>query len=243
MSPIKEIQGLEMPPEVQAKMQKASNVLIAESDVQDLRYVPLCAKGYWMVKRLLDIVFAIAGLAVLLIPMALLGVMIFLDDPGPVIFTQYRIGRNGKRFRFYKFRTMKGNAPKYMATAEMEEPSRYITRLGRFLRKTSLDELPQLINVLKGDMSLIGPRPLISDEYEIHTMRMRFGVYQLRPGVTGLAQINGRDTVLPAEKVHWYVQYLNEFSFMEDLRIMLTTIPRVFGGSNVVEGKNSGNES
>ncbi len=243
MSPIKEIQGLEMPPEVQVKMQKAPSALIAELDVQDLRYVPICAKGYWLVKRLLDIVFAIAGMAVLLLPMVLIGTMIFLDDPGPVIFTQYRIGRNGKRFRFYKFRTMKSDAPKYMATAEMEEPSRYITRLGKFLRKTSLDELPQLLNVMKGDMSLIGPRPLIADEYEIHTMRMRFGVYQLRPGVTGLAQINGRDTVPPAEKVRWDVQYLKEFSFMADLRIMLTTIPKVFGGSNVVEGKNNKNES
>lgn len=90
-------------------------------------------------------------------------------------------------------------------------------------------------------MSLIGPRPLISDEYEIHTMRMRFGVYQLRPGVTGLAQINGRDTVPPAKKVRWDVQYLQEFGFMTDLRIMLTTIPKVFGGSNVVEGKRNGN--
>ena len=110
-----------------------------------------------------------------------------------------------------------------------KDPDQYITRCGRFLRKTSLDEIPQLINVLKGDMSLVGPRPLISDEYEIHAMRMRFGVYSLRPGLTGLAQINGRDLVSPEEKVRWDVNYLERCSLWTDLKILLATVPKVFG--------------
>lgn len=236
MIPVEELRKVELPPEVKVKMEQADSVLIEESMVNDLRYVSVRANGYWVIKRLLDLIASAAGLIILLIPMLVIGLLVFIDDPGRVVFTQYRIGRNGKRFRFYKFRTMKKEAPKYLATAELENPDLYITRLGRFLRRTSLDELPQLVNVLKGDMSLVGPRPLISDEYEIHNMRMRFGVYQLRPGVTGLAQINGRDTVAPAQKVRWDVKYLEEFGFFSDFKIMLATIPKVFGASNVVEG-------
>lgn len=239
MIPVEEIKGIEMPPEVKAKMEQAKNVLIDESAVRDLHYIPIRRGGYCAVKRLLDLTFATVGFLLLLIPMLAIGLMVFIDDPGRVIFTQYRIGRNGKRFKFYKFRTMRRETPKYLATAEIENPDLYITRLGRFLRKSSLDELPQLLNVIKGDMSLIGPRPLISDEYEIHNMRMRFGVYQLRPGVTGLAQINGRDKVSPAQKVRWDVKYLENFSFLSDMKILLATVPKVFGGSNVVEGNKS----
>lgn len=119
---------------------------------------------------------------------------------------------------------------------ELENPDRYITRVGKFLRRFSLDEIPRLFNVLKGDMSLVGPRPLISDEYEIHAMRMRFGVYNIRPGVTGLAQINGRDLVQPEEKVRWDVKYLHEFGPRLDLKILLATLPKVFDGHDVVEG-------
>ena len=173
---------------------------------------------------------------VLFVPMALIALAIFLDDPGDVIFTQYRVGRNGKRFKLYKFRTMKKDTPKYLPTMEMADPDKYITRLGHFLRRSSLDELPQLINVLKGNMSLVGPRPLISDEYEIHQMRMRFGVYSVRPGLTGLAQINGRDTVSPAAQVRWDVKYMERFGFLTDIKILLATIPRIFGGTGIVEG-------
>ena len=184
----------------------------------------------------MDIVISLGAMLVLLVPMALIALAIFCDDPGDVIFTQYRVGRNGKRFKLYKFRTMKKDAPKYLPTMEMADPDKYITRLGHFLRRSSLDELPQLINILKGNMSLVGPRPLISDEYEIHQMRMRFGVYSVRPGLTGLAQINGRDTVSPAAKVRWDVKYLERFGFLTDIKILLATIPRIFGGTGIVEG-------
>ena len=126
-----------------------------------------------------------------------------------------------------------------MATADVDDPDKYITRVGHVLRKLSLDELPQLFNVLKGDMSLVGPRPLIENEADIHIMRERFGVYSVRPGVTGLAQINGRDTVSPAEKVRWDVRYVEHFGFWMDVKILFATVPKIFGGEGVVEGYDS----
>ena len=134
---------------------------------------------------------------------------------------------------------MKESTPKYLPTSEVKDPMQYITKLGRFLRKTSLDEIPQLINVLRGDMSLVGPRPLISDEYEIHQMRMRFGVYNVRPGLTGLAQVNGRDAVTPADKVRWDVKYMESFGFKMDMKILFTTVPNVLTRRGVVEGSNT----
>lgn len=224
--------------EVWDKMQSANDLheLIPEENVQYLEAVDVSGKFYNKVKRLIDILFSGLGLAMLLLPMVLVAAAVYLDDPGEVFFVQYRVGRKGKRFKVYKFRTMKMDTPKYRATMELENPDQYLTRIGHFLRKYSLDEIPQLVNVLKGDMSLVGPRPLISDEYEIHAMRMRFGVYNIRPGVTGLAQINGRDLVSPEEKVRWDVQYLHEFGPWMDLKILLATIPKIVDGHDVVEG-------
>lgn len=224
--------------EVRNKIENADNLhrLISEETVQDLKRVYVQKRFFCKFKRLMDLILAAAGLLVLLIPFALIAAVIYLDDPGPVIFSQYRIGRQGKRFKLYKFRTMKQDTPQYLSTREVEDPDQYITRVGHILRKSSLDELPQLLNVLKGDMSLVGPRPLIADEYEIHAMRMRFGVYSIRPGVTGLAQIHGRDLVSPADKVRWDVKYLQSFGFWLDLKILLLTIPKIFGGEGVVEG-------
>ena len=228
----------EMPQEVIEQMNSSDGTvrMITEEDVSDLNYVDISGNPYRWWKRFFDIVLSAVGLLVLLIPMALVAIAVYIDDPGKVIFAQYRVGLNGKRFRLYKFRTMKMNTPKYMSTMDLHDPDQYITRVGRILRKTSLDEIPQLLNVLKGDMSLIGPRPLISDEYEIHTMRSRFGVFSIRPGVTGLAQINGRDTVSPNEKVHWDVKYLEDFGLKMDLKILFSTVPKLFGGEGVVEG-------
>lgn len=228
----------ETAPEVIEKMHKAENPheQIPEERVSDLEPVTLSGGPYLVVKRILDVVISAIALVVLLLPMAVISMVIWQDDHGKVIFSQYRVGRNGKRFKLYKFRTMKMDTPKYLATMELEDPDRYITRVGKFLRRFSLDEIPQLFNVFKGDMSLVGPRPLISDEYEIHTMRMYFGVYSIRPGVTGLAQINGRDTVSPEEKVRWDVKYLKEFGPGMDFKILLATVPKVFDGHDVVEG-------
>lgn len=210
--------------------------LITEEQIQDLRYVEIRSRGYSIVKRILDFVLAGCGLLLLLLPLGFIALVVYIDDHGKVIFSQKRVGRNGKVFRLYKFRTMKIDTPKYMATSDVDDPDKYITRVGHILRKLSLDEIPQLFNVLKGDMSLVGPRPLIPNEEEIHAMRERFGVYKIRPGVTGLAQINGRDTVSPSEKVHWDVRYIERFSFWLDLKILIATVPKIFGGEGVVEG-------
>lgn len=228
----------ELPQEVVDKIENTDDLpaLIKAHELDDLCYVPMPGKGYRVLKRAGDIVLSILALLALLVPMLIIALAIYIDDPGSILFHQKRVGRNGKRFRFYKFRTMRKETPKYLSTMELEHPEMYITRLGHYLRRYSLDELPQLFNVLKGDMSMVGPRPLISDEYEVHEMRMRFGVYNIRPGITGLAQVNGRDLCSPGEKVRWDVKYLENFGLRLDVKILLATLPKVFGTEGVVEG-------
>lgn len=217
--------------------------LIAEEQVQDLHRVDVSGSAYLRVKRVLDSIFAALGLAVLLVPILLIALAVYIDDPGKILFSQKRVGRNGQIFRLLKFRTMKTDTPKYLATSDVEDPDRYITRVGRVLRKLSLDELPQLINVLRGDMSIIGPRPLIPQEEEIHAMRTRFGVYTARPGITGLAQINGRDLVAPAEKVRYDVQYVEHFGLWSDVKILFSTVPKILSKDGVAEGYDSSKDS
>ena len=210
--------------------------LTLEEQLQDVKPATISAKGYCVVKRIFDIIASLLGICILLLPFALIAVVIYIDDPGSVVFSQNRVGRGGKLFRLYKFRTMKKETPRYMPTADVDDPAKYITRVGNVLRKLSLDEIPQLFNVLKGDMSLIGPRPLIPNEGDIHVMRERLGVYAVRPGVTGLAQINGRDLVQPADKVRWDVRYIEQFGMWMDVKILLSTVPKVFACVGVVEG-------
>lgn len=229
--------AFEVVQEVRDKMQRAESLhqLIQEDQVKDLSFVDVSSRTYCYVKRGFDIVLSLLGLIILVLPMLLIAAAIYVDDPGEVFFSQYRVGRYGKRFKLYKFRTMKQSTPKYMATAELQESNGHITRLGRVLRRSSLDEIPQLINVLKGDMSLIGPRPLISDEYEIHAMRMRFGVYNICPGITGLAQINGRDMVTAERKLRLDVEYLHRFGFWTDIKILLSTMPKILTREGIEE--------
>lgn len=231
--------------EVRDVIEKTENLheLIMEEKVRDLHYVDVTGRAYCKVKRALDVLLSFLALVVLLIPMAIISLIVYIDDPGKIIFSQNRVGLHGKRFKLYKFRTMKSETPKYLSTMDMKNPDQFITRVGRVLRKVSLDELPQLYNVLRGDMSLIGPRPLISDEYEIHAMRMRFGVYNVRPGITGLAQINGRDLVSPEEKVRWDVKYLENFGFPGDLKILFGTVPKILGAAGVVEGYDASHQT
>ena len=193
------------------------------------------ASKYGTVKRVLDIVLAAGAIVLLFLPMLLIAGSIYIDDPGKVIFSQYRIGRSGRSFLLYKFRTMRRDAPRYVAAAEFYAPQKYITRVGKFLRKNSLDELPQLFNVLIGDMSLIGPRPLIPQEQYIHRQREQNGVYQIRPGMTGLAQINGRNNLPPDEKVRYDVAYLNDFSFRQDVAIFFATFPGILSGDGLMD--------
>ena len=228
---------LEIPLEVQKKLACSDRArLVSHNAVNDLDFVSITHSKYRIPKRLLDIVVSLIALLLIAVPMLVVCAIIYLDDPGSVIFSQYRVGRGGRRFKLYKLRTMRHDTPKYMSTSEVDDPSRYITRVGRVLRRLSIDELPQLVNILKGDMSIVGPRPLISDEHEIHELRMKFGVYKIRPGLTGLAQIHGRDMVTPADKVRWDVRYLENFGFWTDVKIILSTIPKLFGGNGFAEG-------
>ncbi len=191
---------------------------------------------YGTVKRILDMIGAILLLVIFLIPMLIIGLLICLTSSGGAIFCQKRVGKDGIPFCCYKFRTMERNAPQSCPTAALTDADRYITPVGRWLRRTSLDELPQLWNVLRGEMSLVGPRPLIPEEEWIHRMRRRIGVEKLRPGITGLAQIRGRDLLGDGEKVRIDASYARRISFRTDAEIILQTLGCVTRGANIREG-------
>ena len=186
------------------------------------------------IKRILDIIFSFLLIVFLLLPMLIIAVVIRSESEGRAIFKQKRIGRCGKIFVCYKFRTMYVNAPSSRPASKFEDSAKYITRVGVFLRRTSLDELPQLFNVLKGDMSIIGPRPLICEEGEIHKRRMDRGVYMLRPGITGIAQINGRNLLEDDEKLQGDVYYLENIKLWLDFKILFRTVFKVAKGEGVV---------
>lgn len=189
---------------------------------------------YGIFKRALDVIFSFLLLFFLLFPMLLIGVVIRLTSDGDVIFKQRRVGIDGKVFICYKFRTMYKDAPNNRPTSTFFDAQKYITPIGRILRKTSLDELPQLFNVLRGDMSLVGPRPLIENEDEIHAIRARCGVYRVRPGITGLAQVSGRDLLDNIDKVRLDIEYAKKMSFSEDARILMKTVAGAVRGKDVV---------
>lgn len=193
--------------------------------------------SYLILKRGFDITFSVVALALTLAPMLLIMLLIRRDSKGPALFRQKRIGRRGKPFICYKFRTMSETAPDSIATDDLADAEDYITRIGKLLRKTSLDELPQLFNILKGDMSLIGPRPLIPEETEVHKLRSNAGVYTLRPGLTGYAQVHGRDFVTPAEKAALDETYLHTVSLKTDLRIFFRSIFCVLLAKDIHEGR------
>lgn len=216
-------------------MEKDIDALVEWYALGDLRPLPPPRAGKRLVKRAADIALSALALVVLLVPMALLALAVYIDDPGRVLFRQRRVGRGGRSFWFYKFRTMKESKPQSPPSPEREDERGYITRFGRFLRRSSLDELPQLFNVLRGDMSLVGPRPLVEGEQSIHRLREHFGVYALRPGITGLAQVNGRDLCAPGEKLRWDVKYLERFGLGQDARLLLSTIPKVLRAEGVRE--------
>ena len=186
-------------------------------------------------KRFLDIFFSII-LIILLIPLMLfISLIIVLDSKGGAIFKQKRMGRDGKIFTCYKFRTMRTDAPHSVPAKDLAHPELYITRLGAFLRRSSLDELPQLFNVLKGDMSLVGPRPLICEEAEVHQMRKMAGIYMLRPGLTGLAQISGRNLLCDSDKIENDKIYLDNVRMRLDAKIILLTVGCVLGGKGITK--------
>lgn len=191
---------------------------------------------YFAIKRGLDFVLSFVLLVILSPVLLLCTLAVKLESPGPAIFQQERVGRGGTPFRVYKFRTMYAHTPNNVATSQLKDADQYITKVGKIFRVTSLDELPQLVNVLKGEMSLVGPRPLILSEEEVHTQRMKKGVYNLRPGVTGFAQVNGRDLISEEDKVNLDTEYLNHFSLWLDIKIMFKTVAVVFLKKDYQEG-------
>ena len=187
-------------------------------------------------KRLFDIIASLLMLIVLSPVFLIVSIIIIADDGLPVIFRQHRVGRGNELFYIYKFRTMR-NGTRNVASGNLSESGECITKSGRFLRKTSLDELPQLINILQGSMSFVGPRPLIPEETEIRELREKYNVYSVRPGMTGLAQINGRDNLTDEEKAEYDREYVENHSLFKDFGIMFKTVFNVLSGKDVVEGK------
>lgn len=179
---------------------------------------------YKIIKRLLDIVIALLALIILVIPFLIIAIGIKADSKGPVFFKQVRVGQDAKPFVCYKFRSMHINAPENCSAQTLVDRNKMVTGFGDFLRKTSIDELPQLINVFRGEMSLVGPRPLILSETWINEERRKNGVYLLRPGITGLAQISGRNNVSDEDKLLLDIYYLTHFSFLLDIKIMFSTV-------------------
>lgn len=186
-------------------------------------------------KRLFDIIFSIVALVILALPMAVIAIIILATDGRPVVFRQERVGLGNKTFRIRKFRSMKVGT-KNVATKDLKNSDDCITPIGKVLRKTSLDELPQLINILEGTMSFVGPRPLIPQEEHIRKMRAEKNVYSVRPGVTGLAQVNGRDLVTEEQKVNWDAEYVQNRSMLLDIKIMFKTVAVVLLGKGFAEG-------
>lgn len=189
-------------------------------------------------KRVFDVSFSLVAIVVLGIPMLIIAFLIKIDSPKePVLFKQIRVGKNDVPFTILKFRSMNKNAPHQMATENFENPNEYITAVGKVIRKTSLDELPQLFNVLKGDMSIIGPRPLISTEKDVLAMRDESGASKILPGITGLAQVYGRDEITDENKAAYDGKYALNISLLLDISIFVKTVFDVIHSRGVHEGK------
>ena len=190
---------------------------------------------YLAVKSMLDFLISLLALIILAIPMAILALIIKLDDRGPVFFKQDRVGKDQKIFRMLKFRTMRTDTPKDTATHLLANPQQYITKVGRFLRKTSLDELPQLLNILAGHMSIVGPRPALWNQFDLVQEREKYGVLQVRPGLSGWAQVNGRVELEIPVKAKLDGVYIEKFGFFMDVKCFFATFG-ILGGKGVVEG-------
>ena len=188
------------------------------------------------IKRLLAVVLSLGGMICLSWLFLILSAAIKLDSPGPVFFRQKRVGKGRKHFQILKFRTMRIDTPHDMPTHLLQDPDRYITRVGRFLRRTSLDELPQLWNIFVGDMAVIGPRPALWNQYDLLDARDQYGANDLRPGLTGWAQIHGRDELEIPEKARLDGYYAQNLSFGLDVRCFFGTIKAVLAHDGVVEG-------
>lgn len=191
---------------------------------------------YPLIKRGIDILLSGIGLIVLSPVYLILMLAIKLDSKGPILFRQKRVGIGKSHFYILKFRTMRIDTPKDMPTHLLQNPEQYITKVGKFLRKTSLDELPQIFNILKGDMSIVGPRPALWNQYDLIEERDKYGANDIRPGLTGWAQINGRDELEIPVKAKLDGEYVEKMGFRMDTRCFFGTFLSVLRGDGVVEG-------
>ena len=187
-------------------------------------------------KRLIDLLLSFLAIVVLIPVWIILAIAIFISDPGPIFFTQKRVGKNKKIFKILKFRTMKTSTPHDMPTHMLENPDQYITKVGAFLRKTSLDELPQVFNIFASQMSIIGPRPALWNQDDLIAERDKYGANDVKPGLTGWAQINGRDELEIPVKAKLDGEYVEKLSFGFDCKCFFGTIKSVLKHDGVVEG-------
>lgn len=193
-------------------------------------------------KRIIDVALSLCGIIVLSPILLLLALWIKLDSKGPVFFRQKRVGKGKTYFFILKFRTMYADTPSDVPTHLLKDPQALITRSGRFLRKTSLDELPQMFNILAGQMSIIGPRPALWNQYDLIEERERLGANDVLPGLTGWAQVNGRDELPIPVKARYDGEYAQHVTFGFDVKIFFKTIGNVITGKDVIEGGTQGNE-
>lgn len=187
-------------------------------------------------KRIIDIVLSGACLLLGWPVLAIIAIAIKLDSPGPVLFRQQRVGKGKRLFSILKFRTMRTDTPKDMPTHLLQNPDAFITRTGRFLRKTSLDELPQLINIFMGDMAVVGPRPALYNQDDLIAERDKYGANDVRPGLTGLAQVSGRDELPIPVKAKLDGAYVQRITFLGDMKLIFRTAISVVKKEGIVEG-------
>lgn len=193
-------------------------------------------KNYIILKRGIDIILSFCGIVILSPLWLLLAAAVKCESKGPALFKQKRVGVNKKYFYILKFRTMRTDTPKDMPTHLLKNPDQYITKVGKFLRKTSLDELPQIFNILKGDMSIVGPRPALWNQFDLIEERDKYGANSVLPGLTGWAQINGRDELEIPEKAKLDGEYVKNIGFAMDLKCFLRTVLCVAKEDGIAEG-------
>lgn len=191
---------------------------------------------YIIIKRIIDFILSLIAIIILSPVFLVLAIWIKMDSPGPVFFKQKRIGKDRSFFQIYKFRTMRSDTPKDMPTHLLNDPASFITKSGSFLRKTSLDELPQLINILKGEMAVIGPRPALWNQDDLADERDKYGANDVLPGLSGWAQINGRDELPIPIKARLDGDYVQKMSFLFDVKCIIGTVLSVIKSDGVVEG-------
>ncbi|AXY25294.1 lipid carrier--UDP-N-acetylgalactosaminyltransferase [Suicoccus acidiformans] len=191
---------------------------------------------YIVIKRIIDFLLSLLALIILSPVFLILAIWIKFDSPGPIFFKQKRVGIDKKHFQIYKFRTMRIDTPDDVPTHQLSDPAAFITKSGNFLRRTSLDELPQLLNIIKGDMAIIGPRPALWNQYDLIEERDKYGANDVLPGLTGWAQINGRDELPIPVKARLDGEYIEQMGPVMDLKCFFGTIVSVFKSDGVMEG-------